>query len=113
MSNQDEDEKGVVESAESIASRLETETRRIIDLDEILISQTVYNQWHLIAQKALTKLPARVDPTAIGDEMAEIQPDGSLVIFACYKEKSSNQSQRRLAELKIDAKQWAWRFPKN
>ena len=75
-------------------------------LDEVMITPAVYQQWIRLAQETITKLPAPVNPQDIGDEDAERQPDGGLLIFATYKGK-------RVAEMVVPRKQWAWRFPQN
>lgn len=75
-------------------------------LDEVLISPAVYQQWQRLAKSLVSKLPQPVNPQDFGDEDAEQLPNGSLRIFACYKD-------RRIAELTVPPDQWAWRFPKN
>jgi hypothetical protein len=104
MSEEDNDQ--LITSLDSISSRLDGRQSSIVDLDQILISQTVYAHWHKVCQQAIGNLRGQINPQDVGDEMAEIQPDGGLVIFACCRDK-------RIAELKVDAKEWTWRFPKN
>lgn len=75
-------------------------------LDQVLISPVVYQQWQWLAKSLVSTLPPPVNPSDFGDEDAEQLQDGSLLIFACYKDQ-------RIAELTVPPDQWAWRFPKN
>ena len=77
-----------------------------MQLEQILITPAVYQQWVRLAEKTISKLPSPVNPKEIGDEEVEERGDGSLVIFATYKGK-------RVCEIIVPRKHWAWRFPKN
>lgn len=77
-----------------------------MQLDEILITPAVYQQWMRLAEKTISKLPSPVNPQEIGDEEVEQQPDGSLIIFATYKGK-------RVCQMVVPRKHWAWRFAQN
>lgn len=75
-------------------------------LDSILISPAVYQQWNRLAQETISKLPSDLNPQDFGDEDAEQQSDGSLIIFATYRGK-------RICEMTVPREHWTWRFPKN
>jgi len=77
-----------------------------VKLDDILISLEIYETWNKLASQVSTCLPAGVSPQDIGDEEAEKNADGSLTIFCRAKGK-------RIAQLRIPATHWQWRFPAN
>lgn len=68
-------------------------------LDDVMIPVYCYGRWATLARRAVDALPAPIDCAALGDEQAELLPDGRLMIFATYKG-------RRLCEMCVPASDW-------
>jgi hypothetical protein len=78
--------------------------KKIVSLDEVLLTPVAVEAWHAGAQKIANALfETGFDPSLILDEQAEVCDDGSLFVFLQLPEGVGE------ARLKIPAGQWSWR----
>lgn len=68
-------------------------------IDQVLLAPNVVKKWHELAAKESKKIPKGI--TDIPDEQAEVQEDGSLLLFCDVP------GHRRIS-IDVAASDWSW-----
>ena len=82
---------------------------KIVDLDLVNISPSVYWAWNKLARQAVKNMAARgvrFRPEEIPDEAGRLETDGSLIIFVALPGGEE-------VSLRVPPDEWSWRFPEN
>jgi hypothetical protein len=72
-----------------------------ISLDDILLSANAGQSWLRLARQTAHQMRSDLRPQEIGEEQAEIHPDGSLTLFV-------EAQGRRIAEMRVAPDEWAY-----
>jgi len=77
--------------------------RRVINLDDVLVSPQAYQRWQQTVREALERYRGSgIDPSDIPNEQGRVEGDGRLTIFVTMPDKSE-------VSMSVPADQWKWR----